>query len=75
MLAQTDEDRAGANDADAPSPDRGASPARSQAQHVREPTLIELLDDPLIQARMARAGATREMILALMTTVRPSVAR
>jgi hypothetical protein len=72
---RTDSDRVGMVDADTARSDRGASPTRSQAQHLREPNLIEMLDDPLIQTRMARAGATRETILALMTTVRPPVAR
>jgi hypothetical protein len=55
--------------------DRRASPTRPQAQHGGEPKLLEMLDDPLIQARMARAGVTRETILALMTTVRLPVER
>lgn len=38
--------------------------------HRREPTLSELLDDPIVIAMMTRDGFTREHILRLVERVR-----
>ncbi|MBI3452406.1 MAG: hypothetical protein HY057_06160 [Rhodospirillales bacterium] len=44
--------------------------ARHKRKYIGEPSLDEMLDDPVVQAMMARDGVKREALVALIAAAR-----